>query len=84
MRTCMRKHYSSAVETKSLLFRCLIYGHVLSVSVIHFTRASCPHHCSDLQECDREVDREGSAVILSVRFVLRSPFLQLKGRRMNE
>lgn len=65
MHTCMRKHYSSAVETKSLLFRCVIYGHVLSVRVIHFTGASCPHHCSDLQECDREVDREGSAVILS-------------------
>lgn len=79
MRTCMRKDYSSAVETKSLLFRCVIYGHVLSVSVIRFTEASCPHHCSDLQECDREVDREGSAVILSARFVLRSPFFAAEG-----
>lgn len=74
---CMgqREHYSSSAENKSPLFSCVIYRHIVSVSVIQFSSSQCvcTYLCVDFHECDREVDRKGSAVILSVRSLLSPP-----------
>lgn len=73
----------------SLLLTSVQYGHIVSASLIHFTRAFCPqcvcaYHCADYQECDREMDRKGNAVILSAWSSLRSLFIFVAERTLNE